>query len=111
MSCFYLLIEKHQQGELYMKKLTISFAGACIMMASYAHAGFNGNTNIHDNQGNGNGAGDINIGQCNDGEGQNGGKCVGESNGATKPKEKEKGDVLNSICKSPFMKKYAVICQ
>ncbi|MBP1132037.1 hypothetical protein JOE25_003633 [Serratia sp. PL17] len=32
-----------------MKKLTISFFGACIMMASYAYAGFNGNTNTHDN--------------------------------------------------------------
>lgn len=90
-----------------MRKTAISLVLACTMLATYAHAGFNGNQGMSGNEGAGNG----NVGVCINGNGQNAGQCIGESNGAAKPKEKEKSETLKSICSSPFMKKYAAICQ
>ncbi|HGM6986149.1 MULTISPECIES: hypothetical protein [Serratia] len=94
-----------------MKKTAISLILACTMLSTYAHAGFNGNQGVSGNEGGGNGAGNSNVGVCINGNGQNAGQCTGESNGAAKPKEKDKSETLKSICSSPFMKKYAAICQ
>lgn len=94
-----------------MKKTTALLLGACIMMASYAHAGFNGNQNVQGNNGNASGAGNSDFGQCINGQGKNGGQCVGNTNTGAKPKEKDKGEVMNAICESPFMKKYSPLCQ
>ncbi|RJK69044.1 hypothetical protein CMV60_02155 [Serratia marcescens] len=81
------------------------------MMASYAHAGFNGNQNVQGNNGNASGAGNSDFGQCINGQGKNGGQCAGNTNSGAKPKEKDKGEVMNAICESPFMKKYSPLCQ
>ncbi|ASL95374.1 TPA: hypothetical protein ACXJRX_004069 [Serratia marcescens] len=94
-----------------MKKTATLLFGACIMMASYAHAGFNGNQNVQGNNGNASGAGNSDFGQCINGQGKNGGQCGGNTNSSAKPKEKDKGDIVNAICESPFMKKYSPICQ
>ncbi|MBH2564621.1 hypothetical protein I5K95_11750 [Serratia marcescens] len=94
-----------------MKKNVISLVFACTMLATYAHAGFNGNQGMTGNKGANNGAGNNNVGVCINGNGQNAGQCVGESNGTAKPKEKEQSETLKSICSSPFMKKYAAICR
>ncbi|HGM5966637.1 MULTISPECIES: hypothetical protein [Serratia] len=94
-----------------MKKKAISLVFACTMLATYAHAGFNGNQAMSGNDGVGSGAGNSNVGVCLNGNGQNAGQCAGESNGTVKPKEKDKSETLKSICSSPFMKKYAAICQ
>ncbi|ASM24167.1 MULTISPECIES: hypothetical protein [Serratia] len=93
-----------------MGRMTASLIGACVLLASYAQAGFNGNQNIQGNQGSANGAGS-NVGQCIEGKGQNAGQCIGENNGSARPKESTKNDRLYSICNSPFMKKYIAICQ
>ncbi|BBO61013.1 hypothetical protein [Serratia marcescens] len=94
-----------------MGRMIVSLIGACVLVASYAQAGFNGNQHVQGNQGSTNGAGNSNIGQCIAGNGQNAGQCIGENNGAANPKEKEKNDRIISLCSSPFMKKYAAICQ
>ncbi|CAI2439460.1 hypothetical protein ABK864_16005 [Serratia marcescens] len=94
-----------------MKKTAALLIGACIMMASYAHAGFNGNQNVQGNNGNASGAGNSDFGQCINGQGKNGGQCAGNTNTGAKPKEKDKGEVMNAICESPFMKKYSPLCQ
>ncbi|HGM6699349.1 TPA: hypothetical protein ACKQBW_001359 [Serratia marcescens] len=94
-----------------MKKTAALLIGACIMMASYAHAGFNGNHNVQGNNSNASGAGNSDFGQCINGQGKNGGQCAGNTNTGVKPKEKDKGEVMNAICESPFMKKYSPLCQ
>jgi len=94
-----------------MGRTAISLVLACTMLATYAHAGFNGNQGMSGNEAGGSGAGNGNVGVCLNGNGQNAGQCVGESNGTAKPKEKDKSETLKSICSSPFMKKYAAICQ
>lgn len=94
-----------------MGKTVVSLILACTMLATYAHAGFNGNQGVSGNEGGGNGAGNSNVGVCINGNGQNAGQCTGESNGTAKPKEKDQSETLKSICSSPFMKKYAAICQ
>lgn len=94
-----------------MKKTAASLIGACIMMASYAHAGFNGNQNVQGNNGNASGTGNSDFGQCINGQGKNGGPCAGNTNSGAKPKEKDKGDIVNALCESPFMKKYSPLCQ
>ncbi|EMH4218108.1 hypothetical protein [Serratia marcescens] len=94
-----------------MKKTAALLIGACIMMASYAHAGFNGNQNVQGNNGNASGTGNSDFGQCINGQGKNGGQCGGNTNSGAKPKEKDKGEVMNAICESPFMKKYSPLCQ
>ncbi|EMJ4651129.1 hypothetical protein RSM18_004684 [Serratia marcescens] len=94
-----------------MGRTAISLVLACAMLATYAHAGFNGNQGMSGKEGAGSGAGNSNVGVCLDGNGQNAGQCVGESNGVTKPKQKDKSETLKSICSSPFVKKYAAICQ
>ncbi|MBH3264200.1 hypothetical protein I5R69_21885 [Serratia marcescens] len=94
-----------------MKKTAALLIGACIMMASYAHAGFNGNHNVQGNNGNASGAGNSDFGQCINGQGKNGGQCAGNTNTGVKPKEKDKGEVMNAICESPFMKKYSPLYQ
>lgn len=53
-----------------MKKTATLLLGACIMMASYAHAGFNGNQNVQGNNGNASGAGNSDFGQCINGQGK-----------------------------------------
>lgn len=93
-----------------MGRMTASLIGACVLLASYAQAGFNGNQNIQGNQGSANGAGS-NVGQCIEGKGQNARQCIGENNGSARPKESTKNDRLYSICNSPFIKKYIAICQ
>ncbi|WP_149569955.1 hypothetical protein [Serratia bockelmannii] len=93
-----------------MGRMTASLIGACVLVASYAQAGFNGNQNVQGNQGSANGA-SSNVGQCIEGKGQNAGQCIGENNGSAKQKENEKNDRLYSICNSTFMKKYIAICQ
>lgn len=73
-----------------MKKTAALLIGACIMMASYAYAGFNGNQNVQGNNGNASGAGNSDFGQCINGQGKNGGQCAGNTNTGAKPKEKIK---------------------
>ncbi|MEN4170702.1 hypothetical protein [Serratia marcescens] len=94
-----------------MKKTAALLIGAGIMMASYAHAGFNGNQNIQGNHGSANGNGNTDFGQCINGQGKNGGQCAGNTSTGAKPKEKDKGEAMNAICESPFMKKYLPLCQ
>jgi hypothetical protein len=94
-----------------MKKTAALLIGTCIMMASYAHAGFNGNQNVQGNNGNASGAGNSDFGQCINGQGKNGGQCASNTNTGAKPKEKDKGGVMNALCESPFMKKYSPLCQ
>lgn len=50
------------------------------------------------------GAGNSDFGQCINGQGEMAG--IG-----AKPKEEDKGEVMNAICESPFMKKYSPLCQ
>ncbi|WP_368927376.1 hypothetical protein [Serratia marcescens] len=92
-----------------MKTSAALLIGAGIMMASYTHAGFNGNQNVQGNNGNASGAGNSDFGQCINGQGKNGGQCAGNPNTVAKPKDK--GEVMNAICESPFMKKYSPLCQ
>ncbi|MDH2267790.1 MULTISPECIES: hypothetical protein [Serratia] len=94
-----------------MWKTTLPFIVACLLMAPQTYAGFNGNQGVSGNEGAGDGAGNNNVGVCINGNGQNAGQCVGESNGTAKPKEKERSETLKSVCSSPFMKKYAAICR
>ncbi|MCC4106638.1 hypothetical protein [Serratia ureilytica] len=88
-----------------MRRITASLIDTCALEVFYAQAGFNGNPNVKGNQGRANGAGNSNIGQ-------NAGQCIGESNGAARPGEKEQNDRLKSFCDSPLIKKkHAEICQ
>ncbi|EPE3626018.1 hypothetical protein ACTVOR_11405 [Serratia nevei] len=88
-------------------KQTIASAivAGIILAASPVQAGFNGQSDVQGNQGNNS------VGVCIEGKGPNAGQCVGEINGVSRPKGKEQSDLITSICQSPFMKKYAAICQ
>ncbi|MGQ6473143.1 hypothetical protein ACUNE3_08405 [Serratia sp. IR-2025] len=88
-----------------MQKIAVSLLGSRLMMASFAYAGVNGNQNVQGNNGNVSGAGNSDFGQCINVQGQ----CAGNSHTGARPKDK--GEVMNAICESPFMKKYSPPCQ
>lgn len=73
-----------------MKKTATLLFGACIMMASYAHAGFNGNQNVQGNNGNASGAGNSDFGQCINGQGKMAGNVVAIPTQAPSQKRKIK---------------------
>nr|SAY46049.1 Uncharacterised protein [Serratia marcescens] len=92
-----------------MKKTADLLIGTYIMMASYAHAGFNGSQNVRGNHGSATGNSD--FGQCINGQGNNGGQCAGNANTGAKPKQKDKGEIMNKSYESSFIKKYSPLYQ
>ncbi|GAB6018306.1 MAG: hypothetical protein Lm2023SU_46710 [Serratia ureilytica] len=66
--------------------------------------------NVQGNHGSASGAGNSDFGQCTMVR-KNSGQCTDNASTGAKPKQKEKGAVMNAICESPFMKKYSPLCQ
>ncbi|CAI0935228.1 hypothetical protein V2T44_07640 [Serratia ficaria] len=97
-----------------MKKKTMLLGCALLVCSQLSYAGLVIEGGINGNTGGGGGS-SVDVGINGSTNGNNGtGVNIGGQNGAQKPGSSAsqlQKDIYASICASPFMKKYAAICQ